>query len=595
MADRKKRLEIIIYAILLLSCVLIGKLYYLQIVYNQKYKLYSNRNSIRTTRLVPKRGRIFTADNRIIAWNVHRYKLIMERCKRKDFDKNLQLISQYISLSPQDLENINNSRQRHYSVIKDALSWEEYSNIAMAFFKFNNLVIDSVYSREYFLPEEFCHICGYVTGNNNSLQVLEGKSGVELYFNEYLTGKLGNVMSEVNAAGKKIRTLETEPPTDGKDLRLTINSELQKYVHEIMSQEKAGACVVLDMDGKILAMVSVPTFDTNILSGRMNKSQWDAIIKNPQFPLLNRVIGCAYPPGSIFKIVIGYAALCEGVVTPKDRIFCSGGYLQDGHTFHCWNRSGHGWVNMVEALSYSCDCYFFEVAKRLGIDRIAKYAKLFGYGSPTGIEICGEISGLMPSREWKILRHGSLWKPYETLIVGIGQGAVLATLAQTATMLGRLYSENYGFTPHLVQDECMQEFIKESESMEENPAEKIQAQKFDVAQKLNPTAAQVIKEGLQRVCTSGTAARSCAAPYGIAGKTGSSQVRRLKKSHVGIKQDKLEWKYRDHAFFAGVAPNPNPRYIVAVFVEHGGGGASVAAPIARKVFDKLMELSKNEN
>ena len=287
---------------------------------------------------------------------------------------------------------------------------------------------------------------------------------------------------------------------------------------------------------------------------------------------MNRVTGGSYPPGSIFKIVVAFAALNEGIVSPKDKIYCSGGVKCDKSTFHCWNRSGHGYVNLYDALRMSCDCYFFEISRKLGIDTIARYAKRFGFGEPSGIEISNENRGLMPTKTWKFLHYGTMWKPYETMITSIGQGAMLANLMQIATMMCRLYSEDYTFSPTL---------IKKEENHVDMPKKSLNAQN-----------AAIVKEALFQVCNSitGTANRSCNASYGISGKTGSSQVRKLQAGDAGRSQKDFEWKYRDHALFVGCASKQNPKFVVAVLVEHGGGGASVAAPIARKIFDKIYEM-----
>jgi penicillin-binding protein 2 len=317
-----------------------------------------------------------------------------------------------------------------------------------------------------------------------------------------------------------------------------------------------------------VALVSVPGFDSNIISGRITKDQWKSVINDPLSPLLNRAVNGSYPPGSIFKIVTAFAALAEGVITTNDKIFCSGGVQQDDRIFHCWNRNGHGHVDIYNAISLSCDCFFFEIAKRLGIEKIIKYAKKFGFGMEVGIQLPSESTGLLPTKKWKFLRYGSMWKPYETMITAIGQGALLSTLLQLAAMTGKLYANDYNFTITLVKGNRM---LKPKDPMD-------------------PGHADVIKRALHHVCSCGTAAGSCNADYGIAGKTGSSQVRKIREEEVGVNQQNFQWKLRDHALFVGCAPVKNPRYVVAVLIEHGGGGASVAAPIARKIFDKLMAI-----
>jgi penicillin-binding protein 2 len=443
----------------------------------------------------------------------------------------------------------------------------------MILFKLNNVSIENTYIRNYLMPLEFCHVIGYTSKSNSSIQMLTGKTGLEYVLNDELTGEPGNIQIEVNAVGKKVRIIDSQEPIAGKDIVITVDSGLQEYIYNIFSQEKAGACVVLDIQtGEVLAMVSVPAFDLNLVSGKITSSQWQSIVNDPLAPLMNRVVGCAYPPGSVFKIVVAFAALSERIVSPKDKIFCGGGMKLDNHVFHCWNRGGHGRMDLCDALKFSCDCYFFETAKKLGIDTIVKYAKKFGFGTETGVELPNESVGLLPTKKWKFLRYGTSWKPYETVIAGIGQGALLSTLMQSAVMLGKIYSGDFDFSPTLIKKEASKNHVK-------NP----------IKNPISREHLEVLKNALHQVCVSGTASGSCRTDYGISGKTGSSQVKKMRASEAGVSQKLMQWKFRDHAFFVGCAPYSNPKYVVAVFVEHGGGGASVAAPIARQIFDMLMK------
>lgn len=568
--DIKFRAKIIFGAVLLLSIALVVNLYWLQISNAEKYALLSDKNRIRLIPIMPKRGHIITSDGKIIAGNICRYKLTMEQCSEKAFQENLSFLGQYVELDEEDGVRIYDSRKKKFPfiVIKDGLSWEEYSKLSMILFKLNNISIENAYIRDYTMPFEFSHVVGHTSRSKNSLQIPTGKTGIEAVLNNSLIGEIGNIQTEINSIGKKIRIIDSQEPTDGKDVVITIDSELQKYVYDLLSQEKAGSCVVLDIsNGEVLSMVSIPAFDPNIISNKLTQSQWRSITNDPLFPLMNRAVSCSYPPGSIFKIITAFAALSEKIVSPKDKVFCGGGVKLKDHVFHCWNRQGHGSVNLCDALRLSCDCYFFEIAKKLGIDTIVKYAQKFGFGTATGIELPNENSGLLPTKKWKFLRYGTSWKPYETMIAGIGQGAVLATLMQSAVMFGKLYAGNYDFSPTLIKD----------------------GKKNKLQNPINQEYLEIIKNALHQVCVSGTAAGSCRTDYGISGKTGSSQVRKIKTNEAGTNQKLVQWKLRDHAVFVGCAPYKNPRYVVAVLIEHGGGGASVAAPIARKIFDRLMK------
>jgi penicillin-binding protein 2 len=346
----------------------------------------SDKNRIRLSPVLPKRGRIITSDGKIIASSVHRYRLVMDYCNDKTFVENLNLIDKCLKLSDQEKQRIVNMRKKarpHMSfVIKDGLSWEEYASVSMDLFKFSNLSLETIYVRNYAMPLEFSHVIGYTGRSDNAIQILTGKTGVEAFLNDQLIGTIGSLQTEVNALAKKIRVTDFIEPENGADVVLTLDSEIQKYVYDIISEEKAGACVVLDiLNGEVVAMASVPGFDANLVSNKMTCNQWKSITADQLFPLINRAAVCVYPPGSVFKIVVAFAALSDGIIAPGDRIFCSGGVKQDDRVFHCWNRGGHGSLDVCGALSWSCDCFFFEVARRLGIEKIIKYAKKFGFGS----------------------------------------------------------------------------------------------------------------------------------------------------------------------------------------------------------------------
>lgn len=564
------RKNITVGFIIFLCLILIFNLYLLQIKHGHKYQLMSDKNRIRINPILPKRGRILSSDGQVLAQNIYKHRLMMDYCSKKVFDENMKSIKQYLNFSDEDEQALNLIRQQRQPsfLIKDELTKEEYAKIAMNLFKFSGVYLTHIYSRQYYMPEEFSHVIGYATKSDNSLQILKGKTGIEFLFDEQLCGQIGTIQKEINAVGKNIRTIDQQPPKSGDDIILTINADLQKYVYQLLSQHKAGACCVLDISGNVLALVSFPGYDINIMSNGPTKSEWNELNTNTFKPLLDRAISSAYPPGSIFKIIVAYAALKEKIISPTDKIICLGGVKQDNHVFHCWNRGGHGWMNLCDALKFSCDSYFFELAMKLGIEKIRKYALEFGFGHQTGIELPNEKTGLIPSKEWKLLRYGSTWKPYETIIAGIGQGSVLTTLIQTATMMGKLYTNDFNYHPTM---------IRQTSENEISP------------RPIDKQVGDIIKKGLYQVCYAGTARGSCRTLYGISGKTGSSQVRSIKSHEAGMNQKLVEWQHRDHAFFAGVAPLNTPKYIVAVLVEHGGGGASVAAPIARKVFDKLME------
>ncbi len=570
------RASIVRTIVCLLFLVLVGHLYFLQIQHSKEYQLMSDKNRIRLSPILPKRGKILSSDGIVLASSEYNHRITMDYCSLSIFNKNLEQLKTFLNFSDDEIANLKSQRQNRMPniCIKESLTQDEYAKVAMNLFKFNGVYLNDIFFRKYSMPKEFSHILGYTSKINGEIQLLSGKTGLELVFDKKLKGQIGYIQHEINSIGKKVRILSKYQPINGEDLILSINAELQHYIYNLLENYKVGACCVLDMSGKVLALVSVPGYDINSMSKGPNKTEWKEWNTNPYKPLLDRAVSSSYPPGSVFKIITAYAALKEKIISPEEKILCLGGVKQDNHVFHCWNRGGHGWLNITEALSKSCDCYFFELAKKLGIERLSKYARQFGFGEKTGLELPNEKSGLIPSREWKFLRYQNHWCAYETMLTSIGQGAVLTTLIQTATMMGRLYSGNLNYLPTV---------LAENDNISSNEIISIDMR-----------AANIVKQGLKQVCLTGTASGSCRTRYGISGKTGSSQVRKLKVGEAGLNQKLIEWKYRDHAFFAGVAPSDSPKYIVVVLIEHGGSGAGVAAPIARKVFDRLM-LNNNAN
>lgn len=578
----KKTVRIVFYIVLLCFAVLVYRLFTLQILESSKYVILSDKNRIEIYPMLQKRGRIFSADGKAIARNRQRYRLSIKSCPKDEFCKNLTITASQIAITEGEKQRLLEIRRKTPAyapiIIKDNLSWEEYAKIAMILYKMNHISLENSYTREYIDSVEFSHVIGYTSRSRNYLQFLSGETGLEVFLDNQLAGVSGNTKIEINALGKKIRVIDSVAPIDGKDVVMTINSEVQKYVYDLISKEKAGACVVLDItDGSVVALVSVPGFDTNVMSSKVSRKQWNILAKDPLKPLFNRATSGAYPPGSIFKIVTVLAALDKGIILPKDVVFCSGSVIVDGHAFHCWKRCGHGRVNAYDALRLSCDCYVFEIAQKLGISAIIEYAQKLGFGAKTGIEIPNESSGLLPNKQWKFLKYRNSWKPYETIITAIGQGALLTTLIQSATMFGKIYSNDYNFKPSLIKKKNGEENRKDK-----NP--------------INSDNINVIKEALFQVCNCrGTASASCRTSYGISGKTGSSQVKKLKKGEEGMNQNMLPWHLRDHAFFVGCAPVERPKYVVAVMIEHGGSGSAKAAPIARMIFDKLILSNERKN
>lgn len=563
----KSKITCLIIFICILFSVDFFALLKIQVLDSNKYYVLSEKNRIRIYPLFPKRGEIYDRNDRKIAINVPNYRLIMVNAGRKEILTTLQKLKGVIDvdINTDDLK-YKTSQTNSYFIVKDMLSWEEYAKLAIHLDNIDRLMLGHVYNRQYNNPLAVSHVVGYIGMDFNNIS---GKAGLEYSQNDILSGILGNRTIEVNSRMKFIREIDIVKPIDGENIKLTIDMKLQEFIYKILSDHKSAACVVIDLrNGHILSAVSVPGFDINAMSKRISVQDWGKIVDDKYHPMNDRIFGSVYPPGSVFKMFIAYAALESGKISPHDKIRCNGCTVLGKDKFHCWKRTGHGLVDMSQAITVSCDVYFHEIARRVGIDSISDYSHKFGFGEHTCEDIRNEKTGLVPSKKWKLDRYKSPWKEYETILISTGQGYILANIMQVATAVSKLASGNFNFSPTLL-------FNKNGN---------------DNKKELNSKIAEELKKAMYRVCNSpkGTAKSSCCTHYGIAGKTGSSQVRRLKAGEQGIAQNLLKWEARDHALFVGFAPYESPRYVVAVIVEHGGGGGSVAAPIARQIFDWLM-------
>ena len=588
-----KRSLIIFSANIFLFFVLVGRLYYLQIYQKEKYALLADSNRFSTRLLVPPRGSINDRNGVELATNIQNFQamLIAEQV-RGDINKLLEEIAPILNLSPEDIEQIQKDIKRHRRFvpvkIKDYLSWDEVSTLMLNNHRWPGLVIDQGLIRYYPFKQYTAHPLGYVGSvSEKDLQQSDapllqvpgfkiGKSGFEKTYDESLRGQEGSLKYEVNAYGRIMREIEKIEGTKGKDLDLTIDIRLQKAAYDAFGDE-AGAAVVLDIHtGEILASVSVPSFDPNLFVDGISQKNWDALLYDEKTPLTNKAISGQYSPGSTFKVVVALAALEAGIINSQTDYYCSGRMKLGNHLFHCWKHYGHGHQTLVEALKNSCDIYFYETAIELGIEKIAAMSRRLGLGKTYDLGIENQKSGVIPDKEWKRQRFKADWQQGETVIAGIGQGYVLVTPMQLATMLARVVNGGYEITPTFIK----QKHTEKPKSLHLNP--------YDI---------ELVKQGMYEVVNGkgGTATRAKLKIDGIkmGGKTGTTQVRRisLKERAEGIKKDEdLPWKYRNHAWFMAYAPHDNPKYAVAVIVEHGRSGAGVAAPIASKILEEAIKL-----
>tara|TARA_Y100001970_G_scaffold187325_1_gene227918 strand:+ start:33724 stop:35637 length:1914 start_codon:yes stop_codon:yes gene_type:complete len=581
---------------------LAGRLYQLQVVDSDLYKTLSDENRINLQLLMPLRGRIFDRFGYELAGNRQSYRLVIIPEQVNDMQLALESVSRLVVLSEDDqsrlIEEIKARKSFIPITLRENLTWSEVSRIEVNAPYLPGVSIESGKSRFYTFGSETAHLVGYV-GSVSQSEIKKsedpafslpgfqiGKTGIENRFDDQLRGQAGNRHVEINAVGRVIRELQRDDGLSGDDHVLTIDIGLQQYTMSRLGNESAG-CVVIDIHtGEVLSIVSAPAFDPNSFASGISKQEWDSIIENPRFPLNNKAISGQYPPGSTFKMLVALAALESGLVGANTTHFCEG-HIELGDTkFHCWKPGGHGRLSMEGAIERSCDVYFYEIAKRIGLERISNMARRFGFGSLNGIDLPNEKEGLVPTALWKKNNIGESWRLGETLIVGIGQGYLLATPLQLAVMVSRIANGGIGITPKLVRAIHRNgSFIQESG-------------KAATPMNIPSEHLAIVKRGMERVTNSPTgtayAARIENPRFAMAGKTGSSQVRRISESEreLGVqKNEDLVWKERDHALFVGYAPLDSPRYAVSVVIEHGGGGASTAAPIAR---DILMEVQRRD-
>ncbi len=575
---------------LLLLSGLAGRMYELQVVDSSRYATLAEENRINLRLLAPSRGRIFDRFGRPLAVNRRTYRILLVAEDAPDVHATLTALRTIVAIDAETEARILRDMQRRRKfvpvTVHDDLQWDQVARVEVNTPELPGISIDEGQRRTYPHGAELAHVIGYVAAvAENELTgdpLLElpgfriGKSGIEKVHDLTLRGSGGRSAVEVNAYGRVIRELSRREGVDGGDLRTTIDLDLQLAASRRLGSESA-ALVVIDVhSGEIRALVSNPGFDPNAFSRGLSQKEWQELIEDPRAPLTNKAIAGQYPPGSTFKMAVAMAALDRGIIAPASTEYCPGHLKIGSHTFHCWKRGGHGHMNLRSALVQSCDVYFYEVARKLGIDRLAAGAGRLGLGQALGIDLPGERSGLLPTRAWKQEALGKPWLVGETVIAGIGQGYVLSTPLQLAVMTARLVNGGHAVTPRLT-----------------SAAAGRGAPPLGFApQHLNAVREAMVGVVADRRGTARGAAIGDPA-LEMGGKTGTSQVRRITAAEraAGVfKNEDLPWERRDHALFVGFAPAHAPRYAVAVVIEHGGGGAKAAAPVARDILREAQRL-----
>lgn len=578
----------------LLLTTLVGRLYYLQVSSSDHYRTLSDKNRIHSRLIAPSRGQVLDRSGKVLATYHNAYRAIVVRDQTTDLPELLTSVQSILGLDNEDIDRISQELKRKPRFVpvtlKEGLSWDEVTRLELHLPDLIGMSVEQGQNRSYPFGLETCHCVGYVaTVSEKDLDgdpflempgVRIGKSGIEKTYETELRGKPGVKQVELNAVRRIVRELSTTPSSAGQDISLTLDLELQQSVFQRLSMETGAAAVILDAKtGGALSYVSTPGFDSNLFANGISKTQWDELLNHPQRPLNDKILTGQYGPGSTFKMIVALAALEAGVITPETTISCAGSVALGNHDFHChsWRYGGHGALTLEDAIARSCDVYFYQVGKLLGIDPMAAMAKRFGLGKSTGIDLPGEKPGLVPSRHWKSLVMGKSWMLGETYNASIGQGYVLTTPLQLAVMTARLVTGK-AVTPHLMVGEGRLPF----EDM-----------------KINPQYLKIILSGMAKVMNepSGSAYRSRITEPGfeMGGKTGSTQVQRITKKdrEQGLAGSaNRPWHTREHALFVGYAPLENPRFVTSVLVEHGGSGSRVAAPVARDILLMAQKMDR---
>jgi penicillin-binding protein 2 len=583
---------------LILFGVLGARLYQLQVLDSGRYKLLADENRIHLRLLPPPRGRILDRYGEPLAINRDNYRVLLVPEETPEVESTLDMLGHFIELPEfahrRILREVRRNRAFVPVTVRENLTWDEVARVEVNAPDLPGVSIDVGQTREYPEGALAAHLLGYVSAVSESDQddddpLLElpgfriGKSGVEKVADLAMRGKAGNSQLEVNAVGRVMRELERQEGVPGQDVPLTLDLELQRLAMQKLAEKESAAAVVMDVNtGDVLVMASSPSFDPNAFARGLTSDEWTALSTDEKTPLINKVIGGMYAPGSTFKVIVAMAAI-EAGIDADHRVSCHGWTDLGNARFHCWQKRGHGSLDMVGGLENSCDVYFYDLARRIGIDKIAEMANRFGLGHKIGIEIPGEKPGLIPTRAWKRSVLHQPWTPGENLVAGIGQGYVLATPMQLAVMASRIANGGKAVVPRFFR-----EMLRGDASA---PKTAPQFGALDVSD----AAIQVVQKGMWAVSNGsrGTArgARIAKQPFEMAGKTGTSQVRRITKAERETKVKKnedLPWKERDNALFIGYVPTNAPRYAICVVVEHGGGGAAVAGPIARDILLATM-------
>ena len=579
---------------------IVSRLFFLQVKENKKYLTLSDKNRIREWKLAPVGGEFHDYFGNVIAGNFEAYQLHIIPEQVDDFRYVIYRIKDLLELSDAEFNKVLKKKKEikpwETLIVSDNLSWQKFSKINNHLYDLNGVKPVISISRNYPFKENFTHLIGYVSqANQNDIDTNEsikknfvpglkvGKIGLEKTFEKSLIGTNDVERYEVNAYGRRISQLEFQKGEKGKTIRLTIDTEVQKLANELL-KDKAGSICVMDIyTGAIIAMHSGPSFDPNLFVFGISQDEWQLIRNDPMKPLVNKTLQGNYSPGSIIKPIVALSALENGIMNTNFTVKCTGKTEMYGQTYHCWKKKGHGFVSLRNAMKQSCDTYFYEIARKLGVDRLSETAKKFGLGEKVFGELFEiEKKGLVPNTQWKKNALGKGWLLGETIITGIGQGYIQTTPIQLCLMTAQIANGGYKIYPHIVVNND------------------VKAQPSDKYMPLyeNSNNIKIIKDAMfgstNEVMGTSYRSRIDDPKYQFAGKTGTAQVKKIteRERELDLKTFEIPYEERDHALYVAFGPYKNPRYALSVIVEHGGNGSTTAAPMATKLFKLIIDRHK---
>ena len=618
-----RRLFLINVAKVVVFTGIIGRLAQLQMMQGTKYSYLSDQNRFREWKIIPPRGIIEDYFGKKLAENTQVFQLHLIPEDIEDENQLYFRLKTILDLSDRKIAKIRKKQKEQKPwetvIVSDNLSWSEFSRLNLLLHELDGIKPVVSLARLYPPKESVAHVVGYVSIaskhdliSSKELRSLHvpgmrvGKTGLEKSLDIPLIGAPGHQRFEVNAYGKRVKEIELDKGESGTTIRTTIDLDLQRHAQESL-KEKSGAICVMDVyTGGVIVMASSPTFDPNKFVHGIDSKSWKALIENKNKPLMNKAVSALYPPGSTIKPIVALSALENDIVNPKFKIFCTGSIELYGEKYHCWKKKGHGTVNLKEAIKQSCDCYFYEVARRLGVDRLSVTAKNFGLGSKLLENYQEEKPGIVPDTKWKLKNIGRGWVLGETLISGIGQGYFQCTPFQVCHMTAQLANGGFKLKPKIIEDGfSIESFVRNWEREQEN----IQQKGYQNIEEFGEVGTALTlfrnQENIKFVQLAmyaatnepkGTSYRSRIdkKKYRYAGKTGTSQTKKItaEQRELDLKQSQLPYEERDHALFTAFAPFDNPRYALSVVIEHGGSGSSGAAPLVKTLIKKLID--KNE-